>query len=336
MSWAAAEADRQARSALSQRPRAQRRELELALAGRTNDVRWETFAVGMVFFMGITILVVIGTRVWNPIAFRGEAPQSPSVALFAMWQVLGAAFGIAFPLLLLFAQFVGEPGVLAKSAAQVLIRRSYADITGAFLLIAVTVVGGCALWLQSDSTVLICFAMLFAPGIVLLGLAYLRAIQLVLDPLRLRAVSAQILKRQLRASIASAWLYDRAAQLLIDAFNARDVELLHSRSVPTRDAANWQVVLDGRDAFVSDVDPDRLAGVLNSLTTQTAPAGNIPAAAVALAANKPKVVLGAWPGERLSRDSALLAIRDFALTDRQIVELRSLVTSAIEVRYAPA
>jgi hypothetical protein len=329
MSWVFREAEHQALAAAKRGPRERRRELRLALSGRTNDVKLSTFACGIGVVALLAVGLASGIRTLDPSAFAGEAPESSSTALLTMWQVLGAAFGIAFPLLLLFAQFAREPVVLAKSAAQVLLRTSYADVTGVFLLVAVTVLGGCALWLQSDSTVVVCFLVLFVPGLSLLGFAYLRAIQLVLDPIRLRERSAEIIKRQLRASIARAWLYERAGQLLVEAFRLQDIDLQVFRGVPDFDAANWQVVLDGSDGFVVDIDADRVAGVLNALTPEQDLSAE--ASGVAPSAERPKAILGAWPGEHRSKGRALLSVRGFVMTEEQMSELRRLLVGSIDL-----
>jgi hypothetical protein len=330
MSWVVREAKRQLRGAAANHPRPERHELELALRGRTSGLALSTIVWCACIWAGAVLIGTAIARDFDYTFLKGSAPNSSAAALLTMWQVMAAVFAIAFPLFLLFAQFAREPLVLAKSVAQVLLRASQADIAGTFLLVSVLALGAAALWLQSDSAVIIGFVTLLFPSILLLGWCYYRAIGLVLDPIELRARSAVIVKRQLRASMTSAWVYARAGELLHAAFTARNVTLQTMRGASLLDPAAWEPLLTGREGFIADIEGDRLVEAIDEMRIVAQPIGD--AADPQAAAPPFEVLIGAWPGEQISRDRALVAVRgiNHHLNAAQRAEIQRTIERTIQ------
>jgi len=308
MAWVVKEAERRLDHAVRDRSRAERRSVALAARGIAVDMRIRGRFLLVALYLGIVCIAALGLRELTPKVFASYAPASAPDALLTLLQVQVTAFAVAFPLLLLFIQFAREPVVVAHSVAQILLRRSWMDLTGLFLLLGTVALGVIALWLQSDASVVLSFFFIFVPGLIVLGLSFLRVLQLVLDPIRLRSESADVIKRQLRASMTRAWIYSSAAEAIGEAAARRGIDLQAGRREPSQfDGGTWTPLVQGFNAFVADVEAERLATLVDSLRSPAVSADPEPAAAT----EQPRIelILGAWPGERARSDRPLILLR---------------------------
>src|SRR4051794_32744843 len=103
------------RAAAKASGRADRNRINAALKPSPHRYYWvRVLIVGSIAVVLLLLLAVLSRAQLS--AFPDWAPRDSQASFFTMWQVEGAALGVAFPLLLLFAQLVQGPAILAAKA----------------------------------------------------------------------------------------------------------------------------------------------------------------------------------------------------------------------------
>jgi hypothetical protein len=235
------------------------------------------------------------------------SPEDVAGALRVLWQVDAAALAIAFPLLILFLQVTPGPAVLTRKATEVLLQATEAYRTGAVLLMSVILIGVGAIWFPSDESAVMLF-LVFVAALCLLGSSFSRALVLLMDHEKFKALSNAQLRKRLEASMTVAWLYARADQVLTEALAARDITLTYSLELLRPVADEWFHVFPETDGTLVDVEAEELAKAIDNL---------MPTAVSQVQYSTPNhnegqydrmVALSARPGDRVGRDRPLFSI----------------------------
>jgi hypothetical protein len=155
---------------------------------------------------------------------RDWAPPDVADALRVLWQVDAGALAIAFPLLVVFLQIAPGPPIMARRATEVLLFATETYRTGVALLVSVVLIGIGAIWFPSDEAAVLLFAA-FVAAVGMLGWSFTKALVLLIDAEKLKALSNELLRSRLEASMTRAWVYARADEILTATLAHRNISL---------------------------------------------------------------------------------------------------------------